>query len=88
MAAEAEGYDVPMSERPIILVSNRGPVGFVDDGQAGFEVVRSGGGLVTALSDSSYGANAELNAPVAVLPSGWTVPTEAPPHTALDAICR
>jgi trehalose 6-phosphate synthase len=50
MAAESEGYDVPMSERPIILVSNRGPVGFVDDGQGGLKVVRSGGGLVTALS--------------------------------------
>jgi trehalose 6-phosphate synthase len=50
MAAESEGYDVLMLDRPIILVSNRGPVGFVDDGKGGLEAVRSGGGLVTALS--------------------------------------
>jgi trehalose 6-phosphate synthase len=39
-----------MPESPLILVSNRGPVGFVDDGEGGFTPVRSGGGLVTALS--------------------------------------
>ncbi len=39
-----------MPTPPIILVSNRGPVGFIDDGAGGTEMVRSGGGLVTALS--------------------------------------
>ncbi|MGB0731958.1 MAG: trehalose-6-phosphate synthase, partial [Miltoncostaeaceae bacterium] len=39
-----------MERRPLILVSNRGPVGFIDDGEGGTRVVRSGGGLVTALT--------------------------------------
>jgi trehalose 6-phosphate synthase len=39
-----------MEMPPLILVSNRGPVGFVDDGRGGTTMVRSGGGLVTALS--------------------------------------
>ncbi len=39
-----------METPPLILVSNRGPVGFVDDGAGGTTMVRSGGGLVTALS--------------------------------------
>ena len=39
-----------MEGRPLILVSNRGPVGFVDDGDGGMRPVRSGGGLVTALT--------------------------------------
>lgn len=39
-----------MIGQTLILVSNRGPVGFVDDGAGGTEMVRSGGGLVTALS--------------------------------------
>lgn len=39
-----------MNPPPIILVSNRGPVGFIDDGVGGTDTVRSGGGLVTALS--------------------------------------
>lgn len=44
--------------------------------------------LVTGPSSSSYGANAVLNEPVVLLPSGWTVPSDAPPHLALDAVCR
>ena len=39
-----------MERRPLILVSNRGPVGFIDDGEGSTRVVRSGGGLVTALT--------------------------------------
>ncbi len=39
-----------MDGRPLILVSNRGPVGFIEDGAGGVEAVRSGGGLVTALT--------------------------------------
>ncbi len=39
-----------MDGRPLILVSNRGPVGFIDDGAGGLEVTRSGGGLATALT--------------------------------------
>lgn len=50
MAAKSCDYDVCMAERPLILVSNRGPIGFLDDGEGGLTPVRSGGGLVTALT--------------------------------------
>ena len=39
-----------MDGRPLILVSNRGPVGFVADEDGGLRAQRSGGGLVTALT--------------------------------------
>lgn len=39
-----------MDGRPLILVSNRGPVAFAVAGSDEFEIRRSGGGLVTALS--------------------------------------
>lgn len=39
-----------MDDRPLILVSNRGPVGFIEDPAGGVEAIRSGGGLVTALT--------------------------------------
>jgi trehalose 6-phosphate synthase len=39
-----------MDGRPLILVSNRGPVGFIEDAAGGVEAIRSGGGLVTALT--------------------------------------
>ncbi len=39
-----------MEMPPLILVSNRGPVRFTDDGEGGTAMLRSSGGLVTALS--------------------------------------
>ncbi len=39
-----------MEMPPLILVSNRGPVRFTDDGEGGTAMLRSDGGLVTALS--------------------------------------
>ena len=39
-----------MDARPLILVSNRGPVGFVADEDGVLHAERSGGGLVTALT--------------------------------------
>lgn len=39
-----------MDDRPLILVSNRGPVGFIEGEDGGVRAERSGGGLVTALT--------------------------------------
>lgn len=39
-----------MDDRPLILVSNRGPVGFIEGDDGAVSPERSGGGLVTALT--------------------------------------
>lgn len=39
-----------MDDRPLILVSNRGPVGFIEGDDGRITAERSGGGLVTALT--------------------------------------
>src|SRR6185312_13547381 len=44
--AQSRGVVVPDSGRPLVLVSNRGPVTFDDDGS----MTRGTGGLVTALT--------------------------------------
>lgn len=44
--------------------------------------------LVSGPASSTYGANAELNEPVALLSSSWTVPVDRPPAMAIDATCR
>ncbi|EKD88648.1 MAG: hypothetical protein ACD_34C00408G0002 [uncultured bacterium] len=49
--------EVLLKGRPLIVVSNRGPVGFSMDEDNKVQIQRSGGGLVTALRGLAQNVN-------------------------------